>query len=63
YVSFVIQPGYTPPSVNLSGFIQQEYDIRYEEEQYVVYVGDEVFAEFATKEQMEDVGFVTMEGF
>lgn len=61
--SFVIQPGYTPPSVNLSGFIQQEYDIRYEEEQYVVYVGDEVFAEFATKEQMEDVGFVTMEGF
>lgn len=61
--SFVIQPGYAPPAVNLSDFTQQEYDIRYQNGKYFVYVGDEVIAEFKTKEAMEDVGFVSTEGF
>lgn len=61
--SFVIQPGYAPPSVNFNDFTQQEYDIRYENGKYFVYVGDVPIAEFETKEAMEDVGFVSMEGF
>lgn len=61
--SFVIQPGYAPPAVNLSDFTQQEYDIRYQNGKYFVYVGDEVLVEYETKEAMEKSGFVSKEDF
>lgn len=56
--SIVIQPGYQPPFTDFNEIIKQGYDIKYENEKYVVYVENEPFATFETKEIMERVGFV-----
>lgn len=61
--SIVIQPGYAPPSVNIDDVLNEQYDIRYEDGKYVVYIEDDVFATFTTEEAMQKAGFIATEGY
>lgn len=54
--NIVIQPGYKPPSVNVDSIVNEEYDIRYEDGKYIVYMGNEPFAVFNTLEEIQRVG-------
>lgn len=60
--SIVIQPGYAPPTVDFNDVWNQEYNIKYEDGKYVVYVENEIFVTFTTKEAMQKAGFIPMEG-
>lgn len=61
--SIVIQPGYAPPSVNFNNVLDQQYDIRFEDGKYVVYIENTPLIAFDTKEALQKAGFIITEGY